>query len=31
MMEVSGRAKEILISEMGDEEQNKVKGFKDFW
>ena len=31
MMEVSGRANGILFNEMGDEEQNKVKGLKDFW
>ena len=31
MMEVSGRADGIPFSEMGDEEQNKVKGLNDFW
>jgi hypothetical protein len=30
-MEVSGRANGIPFSEMGDEEQNKVKGLNDFW
>jgi hypothetical protein len=30
-MEASGRANGIPFSEMGDEEQNKVKGLKDFW
>ena len=30
-MKVSGRANGIPFSEMGDEEQNKVKGLKDFW
>jgi hypothetical protein len=29
-MEVSGRANGIPFSEMGNEEQNKVKGLKDF-
>ena len=31
MMKVSGRANGIPCSEMGDEEQKKVKGLKDFW
>jgi len=30
-MEVSERANGIPFSEMGDEEQNKVKGLRDFW
>jgi hypothetical protein len=30
-MEVSGRANGIPFSEMGDEEQNKIKELKNFW
>jgi hypothetical protein len=31
MMEAFGRTNGIPFNEMGDEEQNKVKGLKSFW
>jgi len=31
MMEVSGRANGIPFSDMGHEEENKVKRLRDFW